>query len=142
MNGKKETVILLPVDGSDCCMRAAQHCAWFARATGGRVVVLHVQPEIDDLTFQAIGPEKLRKHREDSAREATQPALDVLASVPHEVVIANGEPAEAIGATAEERGCTHVIMGSRGLGRISGIFMGSVAMKTFHIVKVPITYVP
>jgi len=30
-------------------------------------------------------------------------------------------------------------MGTRGLGRIQGIVLGSVAMKVVHLVKVPIT---
>ena len=142
MNADKAAVFLLPMDGSEHSARAARYCAWLARVSGGRVVVLHVQPEIDDLTIQAIGRETLRKHREENSRGATASALEALNGLPHEVVLAEGDPSQAIAATAEKHGCTHVVMGSHGLGRVSGIFMGSIAMKTFHLVKLPITYIP
>src|SRR5512139_3553715 len=121
MTATDGTHILLPVDGSETSLRAAEYCVWFARATGGRVVA--------------------RKLREALATASAADALEILAGTPNEFLMAEGEPAETIGRIAEEKGCTHVVMGTRGLGKVSGVLMGSVAMKTFHLVSVPLTFI-
>lgn len=141
MSANDGTLILLPVDGSETSRRAAEYCAWFARATGGRVLVLNVQPAFESWQTHGIGQEAARKHREDLARAAASDALEILAGTPCEYVMAEGEPAETIGRVADEKACTHVVMGTRGLGKVSGVLMGSVAMKAFHLVKVPLTFI-
>ncbi len=141
MNANAGPLILLPVDGSESSARAAEYCVWFARATGGRVLVLNVQPEFEDWQTHGIGHDVARKHREDLSREKAARALEILAGTPHEFLLAEGEAAETIGRIAEESGCVGVVMGTRGLGKVSGVLMGSVAMKTFHVVKVPITFI-
>jgi nucleotide-binding universal stress UspA family protein len=141
MSANSGPLILLPVDGSDTSARAAEYSAWFARATGGRVLVLNVQPAFEDWQTHGIGHEAAVQHRADLAREKSARALEILAGTPHEFLLAEGEPAETIGRIAEDRGCAQVVMGTRGLGKVTGVLMGSVAMKTFHIVKVPVTFV-
>jgi len=141
MTATDGTLILLPVDGSETSLRAAEYCAWFARATGGRVLVLNVQPAFEDWQTHGIGHDVARKHREDLAKEGAAGALEILAGTPHEFLMAEGEPAETIGRIAAEKNCTHVVMGTRGLGKVSGVLMGSVAMKTFHLVNIPITFI-
>lgn len=141
MSTPSQPLILLPVDGSDPSGRAAEYCVWFARAVGGRVLVLNVQPEIEAWQTHGLGQELAVKHREDLARDKTAAALEKLAGTPHDFLLACGEPAETIGHVAAEKGCTAVVMGTRGLGKVAGVLLGSVAMKTFHVVKVPITFI-
>jgi len=141
MSASPGPLILLPVDGSDTSTRAAEYCVWFARATGGGVLVLNVQPAFEDWQTHGIGQEAARKHREELARAGASPALEIMAGTPHEFLMAEGEPAETIGRVADEKACTHVVMGTRGLGKVSGVLMGSVAMKAFHLVKVPLTFI-
>jgi nucleotide-binding universal stress UspA family protein len=129
------------VDGSESSTRAAEYCVWFARVTGGRVLVLNVQPEIEDWQTHGLGRGLAVKHRDELARKKTAAALGKLAGTPHDFLLAYGEPAETIGRVAEEKGCTGVVMGTRGLGKVAGVLLGSVAMKTFHVVKVPITFI-
>ena len=52
-----------------------------------------------------------------------------------------GEPAEAIAGYARRTRCKEIIMGTRGLGRISGLVLGSVAIKVIHLASVPVTLV-
>src|SRR5512139_2542154 len=141
MTATDGTLILLPVDGSETSLRATEYCVWFARATGGRVLALNVQPAFENWQTHGIGHDVAIKHRQELARSSCARALEILAGTPHEFVEAEGEPAETIGRIAEEKGCTHVVMGTRGLGKVSGVLMGSVAMKTFHLVSVPITFI-
>jgi nucleotide-binding universal stress UspA family protein len=63
------------------------------------------------------------------------------ATVPHTVEMREGEPAETIARRAEELGCDAIVMGSRGMGRIAGLVMGSVATKVVHLTSLPVTLV-
>jgi nucleotide-binding universal stress UspA family protein len=141
MNASDGTLILLPVDGSETSKRAAEYCVWFARATGGRVLVLNVQPAFEDWQTHGIGHDVAIKHRQELAKARCAEALEILAGTPYDFLEAEGEPAETIGRITGERKCTHVVMGTRGLGKVTGVLMGSVAMKAFHLVHVPITFI-
>jgi len=40
-----------------------------------------------------------------------------------------------------ESGCTQVVMGTRGLGKIANLVLGSVASRVLHLINVPLTLV-
>jgi nucleotide-binding universal stress UspA family protein len=63
------------------------------------------------------------------------------AGVMNESTVLIGDPASAIAEYVHDKGCDAVIMGTRGLGAIGGLLMGSVARKVIHLVKVPVTLV-
>ena len=42
---------------------------------------------------------------------------------------------------AEELGCDEIIMGTRGMGAIGNLVMGSVATKVVHLAGIPVTLV-
>jgi nucleotide-binding universal stress UspA family protein len=42
---------------------------------------------------------------------------------------------------AEEKGCDGIIMGTRGLGPIGNLVMGSVATKVIHLTTLPVTLI-
>jgi len=46
-----------------------------------------------------------------------------------ETILQTGDPAKAILDLAESRGVDAIVIGSRGLGEISGLLMGSVSHK-------------
>jgi nucleotide-binding universal stress UspA family protein len=52
-----------------------------------------------------------------------------------------GDPAEIIGSYADDQHCDMVVMGTRGLGPVGGLFLGSVTTKVIHVVNVPVTLV-
>jgi nucleotide-binding universal stress UspA family protein len=52
-----------------------------------------------------------------------------------------GEPANESAAHVEDSGADCVVMGTRGLGAVGGLVLGSVASKVVHLVKVPVTLV-
>jgi nucleotide-binding universal stress UspA family protein len=49
--------------------------------------------------------------------------------------------AEVIANFAARTRCAEIIMGTRGLGRIRGLLLGSVTTKVIHLAAVPITLV-
>jgi nucleotide-binding universal stress UspA family protein len=52
-----------------------------------------------------------------------------------------GEPADEIAAHAKDGGADAIVMGTRGLGAVGGLVLGSIASKVVHLVKVPVTLV-
>lgn len=56
-------------------------------------------------------------------------------------IVVVGEPASSIAAHVERHGADAVIMGTRGLGTLGGLVLGSVATKVIHLVTPPVTLV-
>jgi nucleotide-binding universal stress UspA family protein len=52
-----------------------------------------------------------------------------------------GEPAATIDQIGREESIDHIVMGTRGLGSIRGLLVGSVATRVLHLVEVPVTLV-
>ena len=63
------------------------------------------------------------------------------ASAVFKTLVRNGQAAEMIAQVAREEDVQHIVMGTRGLGSIKGLLMGSVATKVIHLADVPITLV-
>ena len=137
--------ILIPLDGSPASDRAVKHVV--SMAEGGADVeihLLHVQPalfplgapEIAPAASQArVGPENLHGVFGRASRALEQAGLRY---VTHNV---HGEAAQEIAFYADIHGCDAIVMGTRGLGSIRTLLMGSVATKVLHLVKVPVTLV-
>jgi nucleotide-binding universal stress UspA family protein len=143
MSATAAALIVLPVDGSASSLRAAQHCAWLAKVSGARVLLLNVQPAIEDWQTHGIGRQAALDHLGSLAAQATADAERVLAGagVPFERRVEFGEPPEVIARLAAEPGCTNVVMGTRGQSELKSLVMGGVGMKVLHLVQVPITFV-
>jgi nucleotide-binding universal stress UspA family protein len=57
------------------------------------------------------------------------------------MLVRTGQIAEAVGQVAREENVKHIVMGTRGLGGIQGLLLGSVAMQVIHLAEVPITLI-
>ena len=138
--------VLLPVDGSDCALRAVDHliahCAWFREVP--EIHLLHVHAPIPIGRVQAhIGPETLRAYYHEESQEqllAAQQKLDA-AGLFHTTHIHVGLPAEVIANISEELGCDLIIMGTHGRSGVAGLVMGSVANRVLHLAKPPVLLV-
>jgi nucleotide-binding universal stress UspA family protein len=135
--------ILLPVDGSASSDRAARHCATLARALGAGVVVLNVQPEIEAWQTHGIGRQASEEHLRSLAAQAMAQAQKALAEagVAAETLVEFGDPPQVIAKVVAARGCSAVVMGTRGHGEVTNLLMGSVGAKVIHLVQVPVTFV-
>lgn len=136
--------LLVPVDGSKPAERAVRHA--IALAAGGldvSVLLLHVQPP-------PLPPSAAKSRRRaemlrqlDAGERATRPAIALLerAGVRHKVYARSGTPAEGILKFAREKRCDAIVMGTRGMGAIAGLVLGSAAMKVLQLAPLPVTLV-
>ncbi len=136
--------ILVPVDGSEASLRALRFAAQRARESQGEVHLLHVEPPMvsEELRAYATRPE-LEKVREEARGHVLQAATDALAAekVRSTGHLQRGEPAHTIARFAAAHAIDEVVMGTRGLGALGSVFLGSVAQRVVHLVEVPVTLV-
>lgn len=130
--------ILVPVDGSDNSKRALVEAAKVAGRTGAQVTVVHVidMPPTIYVESQKLLNQLLEKYREESARVLDE--YEVIAKehgIDPETAILEGDAAESIVEYADKHGFDMIIMGSRGLGKIKGAFLGSVSSKVLQHAK-------
>jgi nucleotide-binding universal stress UspA family protein len=52
-----------------------------------------------------------------------------------------GDVPKALVAYAEAKGCDGIVMGTRGLGAIGNLVLGSVATKVIHLTRLPVTLI-
>ena len=138
--------ILLPVDGSECALRAVEHLishsAWFRDLP--EIHLLHVHAPIPIGRVQAhVGKETLHAYYLEESQASlleAQQKLDVAACA-HTTHIHVGQPAEVIAKLAAEQGCDLIVMGTHGRGGIAGLVTGSVANRVLHLAGCPVLLV-
>jgi nucleotide-binding universal stress UspA family protein len=138
--------ILLPVDGSECALRAVEylisHSAWFRDLP--EIHLLHVHAPIPIGRVQAhVGKETLHAYYLEESQASlleAQQKLDA-AGCAHTTHIHVGQPAEVIAKLAAEQGCDLIVMGTHGRGGIAGLVTGSVANRVLHLASCPVLLV-
>ena len=137
--------ILVPVDASPASLRAVDFAIAMANQNPGTsLVLLNVQNiAATELTGAVMGSDDWQERASQSSANALKDAIakSEAANVGFETLSRAGQPAEAIAQVARDKGIEHIVMGTRGLGRIQGLLMGSVAMKVIHLAQAPITLI-
>ncbi len=126
-------------------MRAVRYAAEAAQENRSlELELLHV---LDPVTFKSpaasLSPDDLTRLYPDEADRALQPARRILeaAGIAYRLRCRVGAAALEIAAQVRESGCAGVIMGTRGMGPIATVMIGSVANRVVQIVDVPVTLV-
>jgi nucleotide-binding universal stress UspA family protein len=138
----KKSVLLVPVDGSDCALRAlAYACRRFQGGGFHALVALNVQAPLPSGRF--VSKQMVREHQERLAEDALAPARALAArmKVPLQASFSVAEPAAAIVASAKKARGDEIVMGTRGLGRWRGVLLGSTATRVIQLASVPVTLV-
>jgi nucleotide-binding universal stress UspA family protein len=135
--------ILLGVDGSEHALRAAKTAADLARNMKSeilRIVVAYdsVPPYLGEPNMQTAISARMKE-----ADKVLQKAMEVVGEIPGEVhtEILEGPPAEAILDVANTRKCDLIVVGSRGLGRLTGLLIGSQSQKVVQHAPCPVLIV-
>jgi nucleotide-binding universal stress UspA family protein len=138
-----EKRVLVPIDGSNHSLRALAHVIKRVASDGQiQIFVLDVQlplPPSLFVTRSIIADHNKTKTKEDLARALRM--LDRSAGKA-EVLVRVGEPGETIVKAARQKHCGEIVLGSRGLGNLKGLILGSVTTKVIHAARVPVTVVP
>ncbi len=135
--------ILLAYDGSEPSKRALEYTAELAKRLGSEVLVLYVI-DLEKLA-ELIGDFDVEDVAtlEKKAKELVEGAAKYLEErgVKARPMIKKGGPPEAIAETAEEEGCSMIVVGSHGWRGFKRLFIGSVSEKVVRISKVPVLVV-
>jgi nucleotide-binding universal stress UspA family protein len=138
--------ILLPVDGSDASLKAVDLVVKEAAQSKAppQIHLLNVQIALRQGVSAFVGKEQIEGYHRDEGTKALAKArarLDA-AKLAYEHHIGVGdETAEVVARYAKEKGCDRVVMGTRGLGAVAGVVLGSVATRVIHLAEVPILLV-
>ncbi len=137
--------VLLAVDGSVHALRAAQ---FLVRLVSGQasmeLLVLNVQPHVPYVALlENPSQEQVEQLQHERGRELAAPACLELerAALPFELHVVSDDAARAIVHFAREHGCDLIVMGTRGMGTVAGLALGSVALKVIHLTNLPVTLV-
>jgi nucleotide-binding universal stress UspA family protein len=138
--------VLLAVDGSECSDRAVRWTISVIAAMNrpARLDVVTVQPAINAGGIRSfVGNEAIETYqREEGDRclASARAALDAakVAYTPH---ILLGPIGQSIADFATQNGCDGIVMGTRGLGGVSGLVLGSVATQVIQVATVPVTLI-
>lgn len=137
--------LLIPTDGSPAALRAVRHAvSMLPLVCDLEVHLLHVQPPVDSWEVKShLGAAEIADIQRCKADDALREAKAVLqeGGVKFEAHIAQGDPPEVIARQAEALGCHQIVMGTRGMGALSGLLLGSVSTKVLQRVGIPVTLV-
>jgi len=134
--------ILLPVDGSECSLKATDYALDFVKSMGGDIILMYSHKPFPSFLgepyFQEVH-DKIMNH----AREMMEPFKEKFAAaqIPVDERILEGAPGENICRGAKIEKCDLIIMGSRGFTDLKGLFLGSVTHRVLHGAPCPVTVI-
>jgi nucleotide-binding universal stress UspA family protein len=130
--------ILLAVDESEHARKAVAAAIELARAGGGTVHVLHVR-ELAFAPATVVGdhPKEAERLVAGVVEELRQAGVKAEGTVRTTI----GGPAQAILEQARDLDATMIVLGSRGLGPLGGLLLGSVAHKILQLATCPVLVV-
>ena len=134
--------ILLAVDGSDHAVHAAEVAANLARCMKSELWIVVVYDFIPPFLGEPNLQEAINA-RQHEARAFLKKAVAAVGDGPGEIhtEMLEGNPAEAIIDVAETRNSDIIVMGSRGLGRLAGLLLGSTSQKVVSLAPCPVLIV-
>lgn len=138
--------ILVPIDGSDASLRALKEAIKMAQQNKEDCTlhVLNVQPPlISNNAARFFTADVLKDYYDDAGKEALDRARELLATIeiPHQIYIEVGPVVDIITKYVNEYDCGYLVMGTRGLGAVPGLLLGSVTTKVLNAVNIPVTLV-
>jgi len=136
--------ILVPVDGSDHALHALDVACDLAQKYGATLRLVHAYPPIfiegmmgnDDI-------EAIIATRAKAGDAILQRAVEHIQGRVTDVTteLREAPDAEAILEETEVHHCDLIVMGTRGLGRLAGLLLGSVSQKVVQHARCPVLLV-
>jgi len=138
--------LLVPVDGSEYSDRGVdfliKSAPWYREPIEIHLLTVHHHMPYGR-AVSAVAGDEIQKYHQEAGLEALESARTRLdaAKIPYTFHIGVGVPAEIITQYARKQGCDQIVMGTRGLGSVGGLLLGSVATKVLALAGVPVLLV-
>jgi nucleotide-binding universal stress UspA family protein len=136
--------ILLATDGSKDAEHAARAAVDLSKSTGAELHVCHVWRPLPHYAYPSLVPEKYHPPYEEGARKLLDEQVGRMGRAGGAVAEAHllmARPAEAIIDLGEEIEAALIVVGSRGLGSVRRLVVGSVAEGVVHLARCPVLVV-
>lgn len=135
--------IVLAVDGSENALHAARKAGELARAMHSEHLWVVVAYDPIPAYLGEPNVQKVTASRLKEAESILQMAIEAVGQIPGEIQkeMLEGQPAEEIINVANVRKSDLIIMGSRGLGKLAGIVLGSQSQKVVSLASCPVLIV-
>ena len=139
--------VLLAVDGSEYSSLATQAVNSLSSLT--HLTVIHVL-DLPQLAFSMLGPEMARDIAGTAQRALKEEGEHILARTetllsdipyPTQLRLEEGTPSELIRSVAQEEQCDLILMGSRGIGQVQELLLGSVSHRVMTHAPCPVLIV-
>ena len=145
--------ILVAYDGSEQAKRAIDYAADMANTNGGVLVVLTVVPRVTIPVFPVEGygtapltnaqdfgdyQEKIRAIYQMSQTEVMKDIAEKFPKLKAEAILLEGRPSATIVEQAEKNGANLIVVGSRGIGGITGWILGSTSRRVVESCTKPV----
>lgn len=137
--------VLVPIDGSESSLNALKTAlAMLEGRNDVSLLVVTVQAPIASGNVKRfISADILNDYYQEEGEKSLVGARQILTSssvqTTFEVLV--GPVAETIVQYSKKHECSHLVMGTRGLGRVSGLLLGSIATKVLSLIDIPVTLV-
>jgi nucleotide-binding universal stress UspA family protein len=136
--------VLVPVDGSEPARRATLHVLHLAaRGLSVEVHLLNVRPAVRGVAASLVSSDDLEDYHRDEGMKALAESMQIVEAAglkPHAHVCV-GDSSEMILAFARRLNSDQIVMGTRGLGPVTELLLGSVARQVVGGAPVPVTLV-
>jgi nucleotide-binding universal stress UspA family protein len=136
--------ILLATDGSEDAQLAAIAAMDLANRTGAQLHVVHAWRALPHYAYPSLVPERYQPPYEDGARKILKEQVERIEEAGSRVAKAHlvmGREADVILDLGKQIGAGLILVGSRGLGQVKRLLMGSVSENIVHHAKCPILVV-
>jgi len=139
--------VLIPVDGSDCSLRAVDYViaesAGQAKPDEVEAHLLNVQVALRGDIGQFISHEQIAGYQHEESEKAVGQAQARLKAAGVRLVVHAqvGHVADVIARLAGELDCDHIVMGTHGRGALADLLAGSTTIRVVHLARMPVVLV-
>jgi nucleotide-binding universal stress UspA family protein len=136
---------LVAVDGSENSDRAVDYLLkQLGRyKDGAEVHLINVQPSFSSDIARFIDQKTIKDFHQEQGSKALEGARAKMEAAQVRVIahVGVGEAGHVITSYAAQHRCEQIFLGTRGLGSVAGMLLGSVTTKVVHLSSVPVTLV-